>query len=112
IKIIVDLKDLKQQIKITEKQLELFSEKLEETDLNNPIKINNEFLEIGKEMNKSFLVIIFIYLSFAGKDIKKWPEIKIEVKSKLPIGAGLGSSASYNTGIVIGMMEKFSIGKT
>ena len=93
---------------IEESLLANLSSKLGEVDPLKPIKVPQEFLEkIGLE--KHFISILFIYLCFAGKDQNNWEPLEIVVKSKLPVGAGLGSSASYNTSVVLGMMKKFRI---
>ncbi|ORX63334.1 mevalonate kinase [Anaeromyces robustus] len=82
-------------------------------DINNPIPISDEIKNKLTELSqplKSFaseqavLSFLYLYLCIAPEIVS----VKIEVNSSLPVGAGLGSSASYAVSLVSSLLTFFN----
>jgi mevalonate kinase len=57
---------------------------------------------------KGILAFLFLYLIFSRDAAKKG--IKVQVRSQVQVGAGLGSSAAFNVSLAAGLLEYFSPG--
>ena len=91
-KLAIELKDFNKSVDFSVSDLEKFAATFEEIDLYDPKPINKQFLEVDKELDKSILVVIYAYLSFAFASGKKdsLPSLKLVVQSKLPYRRWIG----------------------
>lgn len=65
-------------------------------------------VDIDNTDNKELATVVFLYLFLIlGKDSKLLPSVDVYVKSDLPVGAGLGSSASFCTCLASALLSVF-----